>query len=306
MATRWSAAICHSRAGIRVARAAVVEHDRRADEQAGRDDVPHDPVGRGVPEHRAVGPGVEVQAEELVVLEQHAAVTVHDALGQAGGAGREQHPQRRVEVDPVEAELGRRRGRRLPGDIVAGVVSVGLGRGRQADVGDVDGGPQRRQRPLQRRHLGAAVVHPAVPPVAVGGEQDHRLELGEPGGGAVGAVVLGAGRPDRADAGGGEERDQRRRGVGEVADHPVTALDAGVAEPLGERRDLGPELRPGRLAGGPVLADGGDGHGVVVAGPAAQGVLGVVEPGAGKPARAGHGRADSASATAWLPSASTP
>lgn len=73
----------------------------------------------------------------------------------------------------------------------------------------MDGRAQGRQRPLQRRHLGPAVVGLSVPPVAVSGEEDDRLELRESGGGPLPGVVLGAGRPDCADAGAGEERDQR-------------------------------------------------------------------------------------------------
>lgn len=124
----------------------------------------------------------------------------------------------------------------------------------------VDGGAQRGQRLLQSCHLAPAVHGPAVPPVAVGGHEQDGLELSEAGGGTLPAVVLTAGRPDRADAGGGQEGDQGRGGVGQVADDPVPGPHPGLAQPAGERGDLRAQLRPRRAGGGAVLADRGDRH----------------------------------------------
>ena len=59
---------------------------------------------------------VEVEGLQLELLEQDAAVAVHDRLGQAGGAGGEQHPQRVVEGHLLADELRRRR--RRPGQHV--------------------------------------------------------------------------------------------------------------------------------------------------------------------------------------------
>ena len=142
----------------------------------------------------------------------------------------------------------------------------------------------------QRGDLAPAVDDPAVPPVAVGGDEHHRLELGEACGRTLGRVVLPAGGPDRADAGAGEEGDQGRGAVGQVADDPVTGLHPRRAQPSGEGGDLGAQLGPRRRGRGAVLIDRGDRHGVRPARlrAGAQRVLGVVEPGPGEPAGAGH------------------
>ena len=83
---------------------------RGADQQAGDEEVPHHPAGGGVPEEAVAGPQVVVQAELLEVLEQDAALGLHDRLGQAGRAGGVQHPQGVVEGDLLEpgSAAGRR------------------------------------------------------------------------------------------------------------------------------------------------------------------------------------------------------
>jgi len=81
--------------------------------------------------------------------------------------------------------------------------------------------------------------------------------LREPGAPSVRSVVLRAGRPGRADAGGGQERDQGRRGVRRVADDPVATPHPGLAQPPGQRRDLAWQLGPRGPGRGAVLADGG-------------------------------------------------
>ena len=92
-------------AQVGVGGTAVVEHDRGFAEQAADEEVPHHPAGRGEPEHAVVRAQVEVQAL-LQLLDQDPAVALHDRLRQAGGAGRVEDPQRMVERDLLEAELG--------------------------------------------------------------------------------------------------------------------------------------------------------------------------------------------------------
>ncbi len=107
---------------------------------------------------------------------------------------------------------------------------------------------------------------------------------------AAGAEVGGAGGPHRADGGGREEGDDGLGDVGEVAAHPVAGAYAEGAQLGGERPDLVAELGPGDGGGLVGLVDVEEG-GVVGAGRVlggAQGVLGVVEGGAGEPACAGH------------------
>ena len=50
-----------------------------------------------------------MQGKRLQVLDDDAAVAVHDALRQAGGAGGVQHPQRVVERNGVKIQLARAR-----------------------------------------------------------------------------------------------------------------------------------------------------------------------------------------------------
>ena len=93
-------------AHVRVARVAVVEDDRGPGQQSRDEEVPHHPAGRGEPEEAVAGVGVDVEVELLQVLEQDAALRLHDRLRQAGGAGGVEDPERVVEGDALEAELG--------------------------------------------------------------------------------------------------------------------------------------------------------------------------------------------------------
>ena len=78
---RRPAATARPRSGA--ARVAVEQHDRRAHGRAGDQEVPHHPAGRGEPEEPVARAEVVVQGQHLEVLEQDAAVAVHDRLGQA-------------------------------------------------------------------------------------------------------------------------------------------------------------------------------------------------------------------------------
>ena len=95
--------------GARERGAAVVGHHGRPGQQAAREEVPHHPAGRGVPEKHVPGPQVLVEREGLEMLQDDAAVTVHDRLGQAGGARGVQHPQRMIERHVGVVRLGQRR-----------------------------------------------------------------------------------------------------------------------------------------------------------------------------------------------------
>ena len=75
---------------------AVTDHGAPA-QQARDAEVPHHPTQRGLPEEDVIGIEIGMQGGGFEVLEDHPAVAVHDALGRAGGAGGEQHPQRVVE-----------------------------------------------------------------------------------------------------------------------------------------------------------------------------------------------------------------
>ena len=93
------------RVHVRVARVAVVEQDLGLGEQAGDQEVPHHPAGGGEPEEAVARLQVAVQVHLLQVLEQDAALALHDRLGQPRGAGGVEDPERVVEGHALEREL---------------------------------------------------------------------------------------------------------------------------------------------------------------------------------------------------------
>ncbi len=272
------------RVHVWVAGVAVVEDDRGAGEQAGDEEVPHHPTGRREPEEAIAGVGVDVEVELLQVLEQDAALALDDRLGQAGGAGGVEDPERVVEGDALEAQLGALAGGQqlLPAHRAAQGGEVGLG----IEVGEDDGVLEARHLRLEAGDRLAAVEVLAAVAVAVDGEEDPGLDLGEAVDDAGGAEVGRAAGPDRADARRGEEGDDRLGDVRHVGDDAVAALHAEAAQPRGEGGDLGAQLGPAQLGELAQLGGVQDRRlGVLLAG---EDVLGVVEAGAGEPLRAGH------------------
>ena len=87
-----------------VAGVAVVEDDRRVGEEHRDEEVPHHPAGGGEPEDAVAVLRVDVEVHLLQVLEEDAAVSLDDRLGEAGGARRVEDPQGVVEGDAVELE----------------------------------------------------------------------------------------------------------------------------------------------------------------------------------------------------------
>ena len=170
----------------------------------------------------------------------------------------------------------------VPADRAAQLRDVRLG----VEVGDDDG-------VLDRGHLGkqagddlAAIEVAAVVAVAVDAEEHLRLDLREPVDDRAGAEVGRAARPDRADRCGGEEGDHRLGQVRDVGDDPVAAPDSALAQSGGRAGDVLAELAPGHRAELAQLGRVLDRE--PVAGLAREQILGVVELGAGEPARAGH------------------
>ena len=80
-------------------------------------------------------------------------------------------------------------------------------------------------QPLQHRlHLGRDVVLLAVVPVAVAGDEEHRLDLAETVEHALDAEIGRTGRPDRAERGGGEHAGDRLGHVGQHRGDAVALL----------------------------------------------------------------------------------
>ena len=233
-----------------------------------------------VENHSRRPPGLEVpaQPDALEVLDQLAAVAVDDGLRQPRGARREEHVDRVVEGDGLEAGLGGPASRSSHDDGVGELVLA---------VGDVHDVLDGRQPGADVGHLLAAVDRPVAVGVAADGEQHLGLDLAEARQHAARAELRRARRPRRPEAGGGQEGDQRLGDVRQVGGDAVARPDAQAPQAGARQRDLVAQLAEGqldRLAG---LRARDHGHPVgVLVGP--QRVLGVVQPRAGEPLGAGH------------------
>ncbi|CAM5535339.1 hypothetical protein SGRIM128S_00048 [Streptomyces griseomycini] len=267
-------------ARVRVAGAAVVQDDRRSGQQAGDEEVPHHPAGRGVPEEAVLRAQVAVQAELLEVLDEDAALGLDDRLGQSGGTGGVEHPQRVVEGHLLEDRFRVRGGEGRP-------VQCALG-GVGAEQGDVHDGAQGGQFAAQFGDDVAAVVLLAAVAVTVDGEQDDRFDLLEAVEDAAGAEIGRAGGPHAAHGRGGEEGDDGLRDVREVAADSVSGTHSQRAQLGREGADLAAQLGPGDGARVMDLVDVQEGRFVRAGRGRAQRVLGVVQGRAGEPLGARH------------------
>ncbi|MHC2279916.1 hypothetical protein ACVME8_006559 [Bradyrhizobium diazoefficiens] len=189
--------------------AAVEDAAGGAAEQAADLRIPHDPAGRRVPvialAERVLVIGaadVVVQAEQRQHHDDDAAMAVHDRLGQAGGAAGIDDPERMIERQPGRLERVNRGA--CPGDNIG---EQGIRRGRRTGLAVQDDMRDRGQRSPQFGDDVAPIVPPAGIGDGVAGDQHFGFDLLEAvdhgGRGHVGR----ADAPDRANAGGREERD---------------------------------------------------------------------------------------------------
>ena len=210
-------------------------------------------------------------------------MTVHDRLRQPGGARGVDHPERVPERHLLELGLVLVPGRAeiVPSD------HAGRRRGL-ADEVDLDHGGQAGQGGGHLRgHLGPGVLL-AVVRVSVAGDQDLRLDLGEPVDHAARAEIRRAGRPDRAQAGRGEQADDGLGDVRQQGDDAVPAADAEGTQPAGHPGHLPGEFTVAE-APGPTpfgIKDDGGAAGIGPRGP--QPVTGVVQRGPGEPLDVRH------------------
>ena len=208
----------------------VVEHDRGARQEPADQEVPHHPAGGGEPEETVAGTKIAVQPRLLQVLQQDAALPLDDRLRQTRRAGRVEDPERVVEGQALEAQLG------------------GLGEQLLPSARHQHRVLDRRDRGDDLGHALAAIeVAPAVA-VALGGDQDLWLDLLEAIDHCGGSELGRAARPDGADARAGQERHHRLGHVRHVRRHPVAALHPEPAQPGGAARHLIRELVPAQLA----------------------------------------------------------
>ncbi len=209
-------------------------------------------------------------------------MAVRDRLGQPGGTGGEQDPQRVPERHLLELEPGGRH-RRVVHQLVPGPGAGDRPAQRARHLYDV---PHAAERADDLRHLGAAVVVAAAVAVAVHAEQDLRCQLAEPVADPPAAEIGRAAGPDRADARRGQHRDRGRRDVRHAGGDPVARTDAHLPQPGGQHPHGVPELGPGQAGqrrGLRLVIQG------VLARPfVTQNVLRVVQPGPGEPVGARH------------------
>ena len=255
---------------------AVDHHDRRAVQQHRDEGVPHHPGRRREPLEAVTRLEVPAEAVVLQMLEQDAAVAVHDRLRKPGRPGREEHVERVVERERVERELGGLGKEVVPGDCVGKRVIFPAG------VRDVHDGFDARKLAAYLRDLLAPVDVLLAVPVAGDGQDDLRLELPEAVEHAAHAELGWARRPDRAETCAREEADERLRDVREVGDYPVSGADAQPLQAGAGAGDLPAEVAERQLARWPRLRVGDDGACVEVL-VAADHVLGEVQARAGEP-----------------------
>src|SRR5688572_28395071 len=125
----------------------------------------------------------------------------------------------------------------------------------------------------------AAVVVP------VGSDEQPRLDLAESIEHALYAEVGRTRRPRGSNRGAAERRHNRFRNVGDEARNAIAGLNARSPQRICESSDFTPELARADGPMDPVFTVENQRRSIVGA---AQQVLGEVEPGAGKEARAGH------------------
>ena len=262
---------------------AVVEQQRRLRRQGRDQPVPHHPAAGGEIEHPVVAADVAMQPLFLQMLQQGAAGPVHDAFRHAGGAAGKHDVERRVEIVAVEVDIAGRERR----DVVAQHHAVAHPADRRpfADIGYKDGAPDGRQGGLDLRQLIQPVQGLAVVEIAVGREQHLGLDLSETVEHPLHAEIRRGRGPHRSQRRGGQHGDDRFRHVRHIAGDPVARPHPlglqGLRQPADGVVELGMAQPPAYL----VLAPEHDGVAVVAA---AQQVLGVVQPGIGKEAGAGH------------------
>ncbi len=272
----------HSHVGV--ARTPVVEEDPGVGEEGADEEVPHHPPGGREPEEAVPLLRVDVEMKLLQVLEQDAALPVHDRLREPGGAGGVEHPQRVVEGHLLEAQIlplpiVRQR---IPGHPALQRSEVRL----RVEVWQDDRPLERGDLALEAGHGLHTVEVAAVVAVPVDREQHLRLDLGEAVHHAPRPEVGRATRPDGSQACAREEGGEGLRDVRHVGDDAVAALDPEAAQAGRDPCRRAAELAPGHL--GLVAQLRGVHHRDPVVRLPAEDVLGVAQLRPLEPARARH------------------
>ena len=271
-------------------RRAVEQEQRRPRGEAGDEPVPHHPAARGEVEQAVAALQVAVQQMLLEVLQQRAARAVHDAFRRAGGARRVQDVDRMVERQArILDRAGRvRRKEVVPADGAANRRHAGDRPARAFEI-------RHHDHPLHRWQLGNDLRNLvddrqclAVVPVAVDGHQHARLDLAEPVEHAAHAEIGRAGRPDGAERRRAQHRDDRLGQVRNEGGDAVARCQAGGLQRRRHPRHQRAELCVADARAIAVLAAKDERLRRIVAATRGEQVLGEIEAGVGKPARARH------------------
>ena len=132
----------------------------------------------------------------------------------------------------------------------------------------------------------AAVVDATAEPVSVNADEDFRLELAEAIHDALRPEVGPAHTPHGAQSGGGEHRDHRLGDVGQVPDDAIARFDPDRLQPSSAGAHLAAQRLGAQGARAVRLVEIDQRR--IGAARTLEDLFGVVEPGTGKPCRAGH------------------
>ena len=208
---------------------------------------------------------------------------MHDAFRHARGAGGEHDVKRMIE------------GRRSKRSAAPRCAASASGHSRAFSKPSSDGFPPCRERRgscdarqfcQQFARVRETVDLLPLVKIAVGDDEQARLDLAETIQHALRAEIRRGGRPDRADAGGRQHTDRRFRPVMDIGGDAVAGLDAFGTEKGGEARHALFQFAEGDVLPDAFLAPKNNRK--IAVRPVAQQIFGEIQPGIRKPFRPGH------------------
>ena len=229
---------------------------------------------------------VHVAMQGLELLDDHAAVPMHDRLGKSRRTRRKENPQRELEWHLLELEsLGGH------GWLVQQVVPEDRVRGRwrvifAIEIGQVYDVLDRLELHQELAHIRPAIESLARVLIAIDTEEHLRCELRETVEHAARTEVRPAARPDCTNAGGGQHGDDGLGSIRQVRGNAIARLETEPPQFCRQDAHLRTELGPGQLREWRALTQMQQGFGAWAL--IAQDVLSKVNARARKPVGARH------------------